>query len=179
LSAYESFIAWTAWVTDVERANRWLAERGEEAERQWRWAQAAEATLPVDTAEPAPSGGAAPQAAEVLADWAGGAHDRRVAGITVAVDPPGGQGGLSFSHVPEPREPMGQPAPAPMQAWLASWRASAQAAAATRIAKAASERRAPRGSRQHPPDSALRHHSPAPERSRSVALAIEHHGADG
>jgi hypothetical protein len=66
-----------------------------------------------------------------------------------------------------------------MRAWLASWRAGAEAAAVTRTAKAASERRAPRGSRQHPPDSALRHHSPAPERSRSVALAIEHHGADG
>jgi hypothetical protein len=52
-------------------------------------------------------------------------------------------------------------------------------AAASRATKASSERLAPRGSRLHPPDSALRHHSPAPERSRSVALAIEHHGADG
>jgi hypothetical protein len=66
-----------------------------------------------------------------------------------------------------------------MRAWLESWRAMAAVAVASRATQATSERIAPRGSRLHPPDSALRHHSPAPERSRSVALAIEHHGADG
>jgi hypothetical protein len=176
LSAYESFMAWTAWVTAVERANQWLAERSAEAEQQLRWAQAAEALLAVDATPSAPASGAA---RALGAAQGGGSGVRNPKGTAATQKLAGGSDPMPFTGAADPGDMRGLPAPASMVVWLARWRASAEAAALARAAQAASERLAPRGSRQHPPDSALRHHSPAPERSRSVALAIEHHGADG
>jgi hypothetical protein len=160
LSAYESFVAWTAWVTAIATANHWLAERAVEVEQQVRWALAAEATLPAQPATATRAGGAGP------------APVRTAAAACGSADP-------LVGRLSEPGDASDLQAPSPMRAWLERWRATAAVAAASRATKASSERLAPRGSRLHPPDSALRHHSPAPERSRSVALAIEHHGADG
>jgi hypothetical protein len=179
LSAYESFVAWTAWVTAIEGVNHWLAERGAEVEQQVRWALAAEATLPVDRATATTAGDAGPAVAVLRGSRAGGAQAPTAAACSVSVEPVGGSGGRSAGRLSEPGDAGGLPAPSSIRAWLESWRAMAAVAAASRATKATSERIAPRGSRLHTPDSALRHHSPAPERSRSVALAIEHHGADG